>query len=108
MTLPHTPTPWFADGFDVYAIHPNGRRYQIAKAYMGWIAQPVADTVRAEQQAAFIVHACNRYGPLVALLAEAKRALDTVPRFRVGDTDSYRIAARIEAILPQTQGAQHD
>jgi len=45
---------------------------------------------------------------MASLLAEAKRALDTVPRFRVGDTDSYRIAARIEAILPQTQGAQHD
>lgn len=65
MTRPHVPTPYFAEGLDIYAIHPNGHRYQIAKAYTGWLASPLSATITAKQQAAFIVKACNFHGPLV-------------------------------------------
>lgn len=36
---------------------------------------------------------------LVAALKLAQRALNTAPSFRVGDTNSYRIAAQVDAAL---------
>lgn len=36
---------------------------------------------------------------LISALRLAQRALNTAPRFRVGDTDSYRIAAKVDAAL---------
>jgi len=36
---------------------------------------------------------------LIDALRLAQRALNTAPRFRVGDTDSYRIAAKVDAAL---------
>ena len=36
---------------------------------------------------------------LIAALRLAQRALNTAPRFRVGDTDSYQIAAKVDAAL---------
>jgi hypothetical protein len=36
---------------------------------------------------------------LLDALRLAQRALNTAPRFRVGETDSYRIAAKLDAAL---------
>ena len=36
---------------------------------------------------------------LIDALRLAQRALNTAPRFRVGDTDSYRIVAAVDAAL---------
>ena len=36
---------------------------------------------------------------LIAALRLAQQALNTAPRFRVGDTDSYQIAARVDTAL---------
>lgn len=36
---------------------------------------------------------------LVAALKLAQEALNTAPRFRVGDTDSYKIASQVDAAL---------
>ena len=39
---------------------------------------------------------------MLAALLLAQRALNTAPRFRVGDTDSYRIAAQVDAAIKAT------
>jgi hypothetical protein len=36
---------------------------------------------------------------LLAALRLAQRALNTAPRFRVGDTDSYKIAAQVDQAI---------
>jgi hypothetical protein len=43
---------------------------------------------------------------LVEALHLALRALNTTPCFKVGDTNSYAIASRIEAVLAMKGGAQ--
>lgn len=39
---------------------------------------------------------------LLAALLLAQRALNTAPRFRVGDTDSYKIAAQVDEAIKAT------
>ena len=56
---------------------------------------------QAYADAAFIVRACNAHDELVAALRLALDALNTAPRFRVGDTNSYKIASRLEAALAE-------
>ena len=41
----------------------------------------------------------RRYAALIDSLRRALCALNIVPRFKVGVTDSYRIAAQIERVL---------
>jgi hypothetical protein len=53
----------------------------------------------AQAIAAIIKRGVEDHRALVDALELALRALNTAPRFRVGDTDSYAIAARIEAVL---------
>jgi hypothetical protein len=42
---------------------------------------------------------------LMVVLKLALRAFNTASRFRVDDTDSYKIAAQIEALLSKEGGA---
>lgn len=42
---------------------------------------------------------------LLAALTLALRALNTAPRFRVGDTDSYRIASVVDAAIAKAGAA---
>ncbi len=44
-------------------------------------------------------------GPPLAALVAARLALNTAPRIRVGDTDSYKIAARIEKAIAEVMSA---
>jgi hypothetical protein len=53
---------------------------------------------------AIIKRGVEDHRALVEALKLALRALNTAPRFRVGDTDSYKIAARIEAVLSEAKG----
>jgi hypothetical protein len=39
---------------------------------------------------------------LLEALLLAQRALNTAPRFRVGDTDSYKIAAQVDKAIKAT------
>jgi hypothetical protein len=50
-------------------------------------------------EAAIMVRAADHHRPLIDACKLALRALNTAPRFRVGDTDSYAIAARIGQAL---------
>lgn len=42
---------------------------------------------------------------LLAALTLARQALNTAPRFRVGDTDSYRIASVVDAAIAKAGAA---
>jgi hypothetical protein len=61
-------------------------------------------TLRLPPEAALAVRACDSHRVLIDTLDLALRALNTAPRFRVGDIDSYKIAARIEAVLSEAKG----
>jgi hypothetical protein len=50
-------------------------------------------------EAALVVRAADHHRALIDACKLALRALNTAPRFRVGDTDSYAIASRIEEVL---------
>ena len=41
----------------------------------------------------------RRFAALLDALKLARLALNTAPRFRCGDTDSYRVVSQIEAAL---------
>jgi hypothetical protein len=96
-TLTHTPGPWDCDLDYIVAPDPNGRYPDIYIAEIadsddeGRVASP-------EQQIAnrqLITAAPTMLESL--LLAQA--ALNTAPRFRVGDTDSYQIAAAVDVAI---------
>jgi hypothetical protein len=42
---------------------------------------------------------------LLAALRLAQRALNTAPRFRVGETDSYKIASIVDAAIVRATAA---
>jgi hypothetical protein len=44
---------------------------------------------------------------LLAALLLAQRALNTAPRFRVGDTDSYKIAAIVDKAIAEATASQN-
>jgi len=48
------------------------------------------------------------FAELVDVLRLAQRALNTAPRFRVDDTDSYRIAARLDAVMARAECCEID
>ena len=41
-------------------------------------------------------------------VAVGSRALNTAPRFRVGDTDSYKIAAIVDKAIAEADAAQRE
>lgn len=98
MTLPHTPTPWRVDPVDADLITADIDGGIIAEVWSG-DGERSAETVEAN--AALIVRVCNAHDGFVDALKLALEALNTAPRFRVGEKDSYRIASAIEAALKQ-------
>jgi hypothetical protein len=103
MSTARTPTPWHDNR--------NGLIYgQPAKDQEGapFVADVIAGSDRAafgiltdreRANAAFIVRACNGHESLITVLKLALQALNSAPRFRVGGTDSYKIASQIETAL---------
>jgi hypothetical protein len=105
MTTPHTPTPWYTNDYGLIYGEPAEDQDEAP-----FVADVIADrecaafgimpdTERAN--IAFIVRACNAHDEFIAALKLALQALNTAPRYRVDDTDSYRIASAIEAALRQ-------
>jgi hypothetical protein len=95
--LAHTPGPWDCDMDYIVAPDPNGRHPDIYIAEIahsddeGRIASP-------EQQ-----HANRQLITTAPAMLEALRlaqaAWNTAPRFRVGDTNSYDIAAIVDSAI---------
>ena len=105
MTVPHTPTPWsieVSSSEDELLVFSDE---SCVASVPVWHDDDDEDTLRDQSyaNAAFIVRACNTHGDFVAALKLALEALNTAPRFRVNDTDSYKIASAIEAALKKAE-----
>jgi len=104
-TIEHTPGPWQQDWQYIVAPDPDGVHPDI---YIAEIAEEDSDgrVASPEQQEAngrLIVAA----PAMLEALRLAQSALNTAPRFRVGDTDSYKIAAQVDkAIEAATAGRE--
>ncbi len=105
MTQPNTPTPWHMEPspFDNELLILSDESC-VASVPL-WEDDDDTGTLRAEAHAnaALIVRACNAHHDLVAILKLALEALNTALRFRVNGTDSYAIAARIDAALKKAE-----
>jgi hypothetical protein len=102
-TIQHTPGPWQQDWQFIVAPDPDGVHPDI---YIAEIAEEDSDgrIASREQQEAngrLIVAA----PAMLEALRLAQRALDTAPRFRVGDTDSYKIAAIVDSAIAKATAA---
>ena len=95
--LTHTPGPWDCDLDYIVAPDPNGRHPDI---YIAEIAHSDEEgrVASPEQQHANRQLITAAPAMLEALLL-AQRALNTARRFRVGDTDSYDIAAIVDKAI---------
>jgi hypothetical protein len=96
-TIEHTPGPWQQDWHFIVAPDPDGIHPDI---YIAEIAEEDSDgrVASPEQQEAngrLIVAA----PAMLEALRLAQRALNTAPRFRVGDADSYKIAAMVDEAI---------
>ena len=104
-TIEYTPGPWQQDWQYIVAPDPDGVHPDI---YIAEIAEEDSDgrVASPEQQEAngrLIVAA----PAMLEALRLAQSALNTAPRFRVGDTDSYKIAAQVDkAIKAATAGRE--
>jgi hypothetical protein len=99
--IAHTPGPWDCDLDYIVAPDPNGRHPDI---YIAEIAHSDDEgrVASYEQQ-----HANRQLITAAPAMLEALRlaqtALNTAPRFRVGETDSYAIASIVdEAVTTAT------
>jgi hypothetical protein len=96
-TVTYTPGPWDCDLDYIVAPDPNGRHPDI---YIAEIAHSDDEgrVASYEQQHANRQLITAAPEMLEALLL-AQGALNTAPRFRVGDTDSYAIAAILDNVI---------
>lgn len=108
MTDQHSPAPW------TFAYNP----YTLQRGDAEAAELPAFEVFDAEQTKIFdtnedipseIQEANARLATAAPVMLEAlrlaQRALNTAPRFRIGDTDSYKIAARVDqAITEATAG----
>ena len=93
----HTPGPWEDNGNGLIYGQCSGDDDE-APFVADVCNDPNAYTGQEQANARLITAALKM---LDALLL-AQRALNTAPRFRVGDTDSYRIAAQVDAAIKAT------
>jgi hypothetical protein len=98
--IAYTPGPWDCDLDYIVAPDPNGRHPDIYIAEIahsddeGRIASP--EQQHANRQ---LITAAPS---MLAALRLAQSALNTARRFRVGDTDSYDIAAIVDKAIVTT------
>jgi hypothetical protein len=65
---------------------------------------PLAYTPAEKAKAELITRACNTHYIMLDALTLAQRALNTAPRFHVGDTNSYAIASKIDQAITEAKG----
>jgi hypothetical protein len=104
-TTTHSPTPWSYE-YNPYTLQMAGAddrelpAFEILDAEQNKIFDTNED-MPSEIQEANACLAAAAPGLLEALVL-AQRALNTAPRFRVGDTDSYKIAAPVDKAIKIT------
>jgi hypothetical protein len=93
-TLTHTPGPWDCDLDYIVAPDPNGRHPDI---YIAEIAHSDEEgRIASDDQQIANRRLITAAPEMLQALLLAQRALNTAPRFRVGDTDSYKIAVIVD------------
>jgi hypothetical protein len=101
-----SPSPWSYD-YSPYTLQRTGAddrelpAFEIYDAEGNKVFDTNEDTPCELQEA----NAClARAAPdMLEALLQAQRALNTAPRFRVGDTDSYLIAAKVDEAIKATK-----
>jgi hypothetical protein len=108
MTYQHSPAPW-AYEYNPYTLQRGDAAAAELPAFEVFDAEgnKVFDTnedTPAELQEA---NAClaTAAPDMLEALRLAQSALNTAPRFRVGDTDSYKIAAVVDRAIAKTKSA---
>jgi hypothetical protein len=103
-TVKHSPAPWSyrvsENCPDVWEIIADFCESSIAEVPR-WQNEDGSDSEEAEANAAIMTAAPEMF----AALQLAQGALNTAPRFRVGDTDSYRIAATVDKAIAKATAA---
>jgi hypothetical protein len=95
--LAHTPGPWDCDLDYIVAPDPNGRHPDI---YIAEIAHSDDEgRVATYEQQTGNRQLITAAPEMLAALLFAQGALNTAPRFRVGETDSYNIAAIVDKAI---------
>lgn len=91
------------DGTEDVAIICDADGYDLARSGHFWLPEgddPIPTTLAAMQ-------VMNAAPDMLEALLLAQRALNTAPRFRVGDTDSYKIAAAVDRAIARATAASH-
>ncbi len=109
-TATHSPAPWQYD-YNPYTLRVTGNNeagtvgdqlpaFEVFDAEGNKVFDTNEDTPSEIQEA----NACLAAAAptMLEALLLAQRALNTAPRFRVGDTDSYKIAARVDEAVKAT------
>ncbi len=107
----HTPGPWCAVNeneihdrkaeFDDDGAVVGDRPNLIAKAEYhpgGWTTEAGYEIMKANAR---LIAAAPE---MLTALELAMRALNTAPRIRIGETDSYKIAATVSAVIKKAKG----
>jgi len=98
----HTPGPWYLDP------EPDDSHYQISDGAEGiarvevWDGDEDPEVMGVAMANARLIAAAP---DLLEALRLAQRALNTAPRFQVGDSDSYRIASTVDRAITQATAA---
>jgi hypothetical protein len=110
-TLTHSPAPW-SYGYSPYTLQRAGAddrelpAFEIFDADHNKIFDTNEDLPADIQEA----NAClaTAAPAMLEALRLAQSALNTAPRFRVGDTDSYQIAAQVDHAIAEATGIRRD
>ena len=95
--IAHTPGPWDCDMDYIVAPDPNGRFPDI---YIAGIAHSDDEgRIASPEQQDANRHMIAAAPAMLAALRLAQTALNTAPRFRVGETDSYGIASIVDKAI---------
>jgi hypothetical protein len=95
--LKHTPGPWECNLDYIVAPDPDGRHPDIYIAEIS--AEDSEGRVAGVEQQIANRQLITAAPEMLEALVLAQRALNTAPRFRVGDTDSYAIAAIVDTAI---------
>ena len=105
----HSPAPWTCE-YSPYRLQRGGTDEMELAAFEVFDAEGVKvfdtnEDMPSDIQEANACLAAAAPDMLKALLM-AQRALNTAPRFRVGDTDSYKIASQVDSAIAEAIAAR--
>lgn len=101
--MSHTPGPWKVHHGDFvgggkYLWVGSGKRIEHEKFYQVHSGNPITEEQLAN------AHLVAAAPELLTALKQAVRALNEVPGFMVGNTDSYRIASHCDRVIAKAEG----